>query len=309
MPDPTERLDEGRRREQGGALEGARDCFECAAAESDDPDLVAEALWRLSHVHRVQCRWDEALEAARRAAEVAAAAGLTEREAEALNAEAGVHMSRGAPDAARPLLERILGLSADARVRGVAMQNLGTIAAQAGDLDAAERHFADSHACFRSAGYVRGEAMALNNQGRAALDRGRHEDAARLLERALLLARELPDMDLIALASLNLAEAFAAAGRDLDAQDMATTALGFFATASNAWRRVECLRLIGDIHHGRGDHASAAACWEQAKALAGEIGAAGELAAIDTRLAGARGTGAPGRDEGPAIAPAPATTA
>ena len=308
MPDPTEKLDEGRRREQGGALEGARACFESAAAESDDPDLVAEALWRLAHVHRVQCRWDEALEAARRSAEVAERAGLAERQAEALNAQAAVHMSCGAPDDAAPLLERILVLSPDPRVRGVALQNLGTIAAQSGDLDAAERHFADSYACFKRVGYMRGEAMALNNQGRAALDRGRHEDAARVLEQAHFLARELPDLDLVALASLNLAEAFSAAGRDVDAQDMATTALGFFSTASNAWRRVECLRLIGDIHHGRGDRESALACWEQARALARDIGAAGELAALDRRMAGGPVAGA-GRDEGPATMPAPATRA
>ena len=303
MPDPSERLDEGRRREQGGALEGARECFEYAAAESDDPDLVAEALWRLAHVHRLQCRWDDAIDAARRSAEVAQVARLPERQSEALNAEAAVHMSRGAPDAARPLLEQTLTLTADHRMRGVALQNLGTIAAHAGDLDAAERHFADSYACFRQAGYERGEAMALNNQGRATLDRGRHEDAARLLERALLLARAIPDLDLVALASLNLAEAFAAAGRDLDAQDMATTALGFFATASNAWRRVECLRLIGDIHRDRGDRESATACWEQARALASEIGAAGELASLDARLSSA--SPRPGSDEGPAHSPAP----
>ena len=308
MPDPSQMLDEGRRREQGGALEGARACFEGAAAESEDPDLVAEALWRLAHVHRLQCRWDDALEAAGRAADVAERARLPERQAEALNAQAAVHMSCGAPEAARPLLERILALSSDPRVRGVALQNLGTIAAHSGDLDAAERHFADSYACFRAAGYVRGEAMALNNQGRAALDRGRHEDAARVLEHAYMLARDLPDLDLVALASLNLAEAFSAAGRDVDAQDMATTALGFFHTASNSWRRVECLRLIGDIHHGRGDHESAIACWEQARSLAGEIGASGELAALDRRITETRG-GAPARDEGPAKMPAPATPA
>lgn len=284
MPDSRELLDEGIRREMGGALDDARKLYERVAASAEDPRQVVESLRRLADVHRAQCRWDEALDAAQRSAVAAEEAGLRGHVAEAINAEASVHLSRSDFDAATPLFERVLALADDDRLRGIALQNLGAVAAQSGDLPGAEQHFAESYDAFRRAGYVRGEALALNNQGRAALDRGDAHAATSLLGQALGLARVVQDTDLVALASLNLAEALDAAGEPEDAEELLSSALGFFATSGNEWRRVECLRLLGDLLRKRGEHGTAVRCWQQGLDVARRIGARLEERALAERL-------------------------
>ena len=289
MPDSRELLDEGIRREMGGALDDARRMYARACDATDDPDIVAEAWRRLADVHRAQCRWDEALDAARRSAVAAEAAGLRDRVAEAINAEASVHLSRSDFAMATPLFERVLALAEDDRLRGIALQNLGAVAAQSGDLSGAERRFADSYDAFRRAGYTRGEALALNNQGRAALDRGDPLASADLLGQALALARAVQDTDLVALVSLNLAEALAEAGEAEHAEELLSGSLGFFATNGNEWRRVECLRLLGDLLQRRGEGTTAVRCWQQGLDVARRIGARLEEQALAQRLDGAGG--------------------
>ena len=284
MPDSRDLLHEGIRREMGGALDDARRMYQRALDDSDDPHVTAESLRRLADVHRAQCRWDDALEAARRSAVAAEAAGLRDRVAEAINAEASVHLSRSDFAAATPLFERVLALAEDDRLRGIALQNLGAVLAQTGDLPEAERRFAESYDAFRRAGYTRGEALALNNQGRAALDRGAPMESADLLGQALALARAVQDTDLIALVSLNLAEALAAGGELEAAEELLSSALGFFATNGNEWRRVECLRLLGDLLRRRGEDATAVRCWQQGLDVARRIGARLEERALAERL-------------------------
>ena len=284
MPDSREWLDEGIRREMGGALDDARKLYERAAGQATDADTRAESLRRLADVHRAQCRWDDAIDAARRSAEAADAAGLRDRTAEAINAEGSVHLSRSDFAAATPLFTRVLDLARDDRIRGIALQNLGSVAAQSGDLAMAEQRFSESHAAFRRAGYTRGEALARNNQGRAALDRGDALASAELLAESLSLARAVQDVDLVALVTVNLAEALAAGGETERAEDMLGSALGFFSTSGNEWRRVECLRLLGDLLQRRGEDVTARRCWEQGLEVARRIGAPLEEQALVKRL-------------------------
>ena len=284
MPDAREQLDEGLRRERGGVLDAARTAYEAAVREAGDPAELAEALRRLSGVHRAQCRWNEALHAARESARIAADAGLDDHVAEALNAEAGVHLSRSEFLEAAPLLERILLLTGNSRLRGIALQNLGSVAAQTGDLATAERRFAESQDAFRAVGYRRGEALALNNQGRAALERGDVERAAAILPEAVTLARLVEDVDLVALSSLNWAEALAALDELDRAEELISSALGFFTSSGNDWRRVECFRLLGDVLARKGDRGTALACWSQGLVLARSIGAPAEERALADRL-------------------------
>src|SRR5205823_12849946 len=126
---------------------------------------------------------------------------------EATVAEANVLMCRGEFEAATAVFESLLASAPEPRLRGVVLQNLGSMLAQRGQLGAAERSFSESYGFFRQAGYRRGEGIALNNYGRVALDRRNVTMAERLLEDALAVAREVEDNELIALATLNLAEA------------------------------------------------------------------------------------------------------
>lgn len=291
MPDSRELIDEGLRYQRNGALDRALDRFEAAAEAARAaaaPALLAEALRRAASVHRARCDWDRALDDARRSGEVAREAGLPDALAEALNAEAAVHQVRGEFAEAARLLERIISVTGDHRIRAIALQNLGTIAAQQGRLEQAERCFRDALDGYRQAGYRWGEASALSNYSATLLDRGEFAQAEPLLARAVELAREVDDQEMLAIATKNYAEALAGLADFDRAQDYASTALGYFSSAGNRWRAVECYELLGDIHARRGDPATAAECYEHGLRLAERIDAPRDRERLSARLAALR---------------------
>lgn len=285
MPEPLGDIEEGLRFEKSGMLDRALAHYE-AATTGDDPLTVTTAWRRRASVLRTRCDWEGALAAARESAAVALRYGLEDAHAEALNAEAAVFQSQGDFDAAVPLLDRILTMTKEPRIRGVALQNLGSIAAERGDYETAERRFLESYRCFRDAEYDWGQAFALNNYGRAAMDRGSLEIAERVLARAVELARSVEDLDLAALATMNLAETMLTANDLERADETASTALGYFEMAGNRWRRVECLRLLGDINRRDAEHEVATRCYQQALQLARELGVHLEITRLEERLRG-----------------------
>src|SRR5687768_8615997 len=295
MPDPLGDIEEGLRLEKFGMLDRALAHYE-AASSGDDPLTVTTAWRRRASVLRTRCDWEGALAAARESAAVAIRHGLEDAHAEALNAEAAVFQSQGDFAAARPLLERILEMTKDPRIRGVALQNLGGIAAENGDLESAERRFLESYQCFQAAEYSWGQACALNNYGRAAMDRANFEIAERVLVRAVDLAREIEDLDLAALATMNLAETMLCCGALERADEAASTALGYFDMAGNRWRRVECLRLLGDINLRDGQPEVALQCYTQGLELARELGVQLEIARLEERLSALRDVPSPETD-------------
>jgi tetratricopeptide (TPR) repeat protein len=296
MPDFLGDIEEGLRLEKFGMLDRALAHYE-AAASGDDPLTVTTAWRRRASVLRTRCDWDGALAAARESAAVAVRHGLTDAHAEALNAEAAVFQSQGDFRAARPLLERILGMTTDPRIRGVALQNLGAIAAEGGDVETAEHRFLESYRCFQAAEYLWGQAFALNNYGRAAMDRENFEIAERVLMRAVDLAREIEDLDLAAIATMNLAETMLCAGELERADEAASTALGYFDMAGNRWRRVECLRLLGDINRRDQQLETAQRCYAQGLELARELGVHLEITRLEDRLRALRDTSSGGIEE------------
>jgi tetratricopeptide (TPR) repeat protein len=283
MPEPLGDIEEGLRLEKSGMLDRALAHYE-AATENADPLTVATAWRRRASVLRTRCDWDGALAAARESAAVAVRHGLINAHAEALNAQAAVFQSQGDFASATPLLERILEMTKDPRIRGVALQNLGTVEAERGDYETAEHRFLESYRCFKAADYQWGQAFALNNYGRAAMDRENFEIAERVLTRAVELAREIEDLDLAALATMNLAETMLSANELERADEAASTALGYFEMVGNRWRRVECLRLLGDINRRDGQLEVAHRCYTQGLALARELGVQLEISRLEDRL-------------------------
>lgn len=285
MSDSADLIADGVRAERAGALDRALDAFRTVCETSSDPDLCAQAYTHEADVRRAQCDWNAATEAARRAQGIAWDADLPERYLESLNAEANILSARGRFDEARPILERVVAGTTDPRLRGIALQNLGSILAQSGQRGAAERSFAESLGNFHKAGYERGECIALNNLGRLALDHGDSARARPLLERAFRIARGLEDHDLAALAGLNLGWSLCQSG-DLDrAQDHAMEALGYFSGCENRWREIECFRLIGDINARCEDYANAERCYGIALSYAEQIDCAPEVRATRERIA------------------------
>ena len=263
----SELLAHGERAEQIGALDHAVASFS-EAARTADAAVAAEALARLSDALRSRAEWDEALDTAREAQRIARVAGSDSLLAHALIAEGNVFMCRGEFPEATVLFERALAVADDPKMRGLAMQNIGSTLAQQGQFGAAERAYSESFGNFQRAGYRRGEATALNNLGRAALDRGDVGRAEEVLTDALESAREVGHGELIALATLNLAEAKARTGKLVQSHELASIALGHFTAAENRWREVECLRLIGTIDEQTGHIEAAAAAFARGLELA-----------------------------------------
>ena len=287
MPETNELIDEGLAAERLGMLDRAESCF-CLAAECEDPAVQAVALTKLADVRRARAEWDAALDYARRAQSIARDIHDPLLVDEARIAEANVLMCRGDFVAATSAFESLLASATDPRLRGVILQNLGSILAQKGQLGAAERSFSESYGFFRQAGYRRGEAIALNNYGRAALDRKNAELAEGLLGDALEIAREVEDGDLVALTTLNLAEALGQRGEAKRARDLASAAFGHFDSCRNRWRQVECLRLLGALHEKESCFEDAERCYERGLELAEEIDAQGEMVAVRDGLARVR---------------------
>src|SRR5207248_11752468 len=147
----------------------------------------------LAGVHRSRSEWDIALGLARQAQQVARTIHNAAILDEAIVAEANVLMCRGDFDAATAVFQSLLSSTSDPRLRGVVLQNLGSILAQKGQLRAAERSFSESYGFFRQAGYRRGEAIALNNYGRVALDRRNLDLGERSLDEHLGAAGDADD--------------------------------------------------------------------------------------------------------------------
>jgi tetratricopeptide (TPR) repeat protein len=294
MPDAADLLENGRHFEGAGVLDRALECYVQAAAGTADPALAGEALTHQSRIHRCQSEWEPALTTARRAQNLAREAKLDWLLTEAAVAEANVLMCTGEFHPALQLYEQALATTQDPRIRGIALQNIGSIKAQQGNLGAAERSFAESFGCFRRAGYGLGEATALNNQGRVALDRGNAALAEQVLEQAIIAARAVGYTELIAIATVNVAEALLARGELARAEEKVSTALGYFAASGNRWREIECLRLIGTINERLGCLADAVRCYERGLRLAGELGAQNDERILQdclSRLEAGRGGG------------------
>ena len=284
-----ELIERARRLEQGGALDRALEGYRSAARIASDPATESVALCGAARVLRAACQWDDAITAARQSGEAARRAERADLVADALNAEATVHHQRGDADLARELYERILSTSEDQRRRGVALQNLGSLAAAGGEPATAERRFLESYRCFRAAEYTFGEVFALNNYACAALDQGNAEIAAAMLEEALDRARDAQDLELVAIATKNHAQALGALGLRSEALDAASTALGHFATVGDAVRQVECFELMGDLNAAEGgDAETALVCFRRGAALAREIGAEGHVTRLCDRIVAAQ---------------------
>lgn len=279
-------LADGIRYERGGAVHRARECFETVARAAEQaPAEAAEAWWRLANLHRLHSSWDDALAAARTAGDLARAHGLSNTEADALNIEGAVWSMRGDFGRAKVLYARMLDLASTQATRAKALQNLGTVAAEEGDLDEGERLFSESREAYRAASDARGEANSLLNIGLLQLNRGLPDVAARTLEMAVAAARQAGDLEMHAVALLNHGMALCALGKDGEAEGRITTAYGQFTIADTPVQRVLCLMQLATLALNRGEQGAARVCLSHARDVATTAELPRELRMIDTQLA------------------------
>lgn len=262
-------LEEGVRYERGGLSARAVSCFEDVTQQwREDPASAAEAWWRLANQHRLQSRWFEALEAARAGATLARQHGLRNHEADALNIEGAVWMTRGDYVTARPLFERTLELAETPTTRAKALQNLGGIAGEERRFDEAECLFQQSRMEYSAARDARGEAVSLLNMGRLQMERGNVADARTTLEHAVYAARLTGDLEMHAAALLNLGIVLSELQNVAEAEERITTAYGQFTIADIPVQRVRCLMQLARMAVLRNEPATAKICLTHARDVA-----------------------------------------
>jgi tetratricopeptide (TPR) repeat protein len=278
-------LEEGVRYERGGLSARAVTCFEDVTQQwREDPASAAEAWWRLANQHRLQSRWFEALEAARAGATLARQHDLRNHEADALNIEGAVWMTRGDYATARPLFERTLELAETSNTRAKALQNLGGIAGEERRFEEAERLFEQSRMEYAAARDARGEAVSLLNMGRLQLERGSIEDARSTLESAVYSARLTGDLEMHAAALLNLGMALSELESISDAEERITTAYGQFTIADIPVQRVRCLMQLARLAVLRNEPTTAKICLTHARDVAATAQLPRELRLIVDQL-------------------------
>lgn len=281
MTDVRAHIEEGLRYQKLGMLDRALREYERTIEASNDPVLRCEGLCRQAHVFRAWCQWDRAIETARRGVDLARTSGLPQQEAEALNAEAIVYVELARFDEAVVLFERILALDIDQRMRGIAFGNLGSIAAQRGNLERAEQYYRSAIRHFGVASYEWGQAFCLANFSAVLLDGGRLKEAEVVGGQAVRAAKKVGDLELAGIASLNLAEALAAQRVLERAEELASEALGYFVLEESELRRAQCLRVLGDIKLLKAEHDEARMLYEQAEGLARRVGADREIGRLE----------------------------
>lgn len=245
--DPYDELDAAVIHEREGKIDDALAHYRTAESLAGaDPWLLSEVLRRQAYLHHARSAWETSLDFARRAASTAENVQLRDQQAEALITVAWVHVARGAYEDAVPELEKVASLTEDHRITGLALHNLGAIAAERGNWELSRAHFMESVKRFQAAGYQRGVAFAHNNYGRAALDHGNYVLAVDLLQQAVTSAQKAANPDLLALATMNVAEALAGTGELSRAETMGrwrSTTSPLRATAGGAWSASGCLAI------------------------------------------------------------------
>jgi tetratricopeptide (TPR) repeat protein len=259
---------------RGGVLDQSLACASIVAERSPVVETRCEALRLRSNALRLQGDWEGALESARKEGALAEEAGLADRRAEALNAESAVYLARGEFGIAKPLLERALKVAMSPRLLGVLWQNVGLLHASLQEFSQAEEALHRSRRYFDQAGDAWGSACTLINQGCVRLDQDDHEGATEVFAAAITAARAANDLDLVAGAMMNQARAFFRLGRFDEAEFHASSAAGFFISSKMSLRYAECLMVLGDVEHARGEVDIARRCWrrglETAEALAAQ---------------------------------------
>ena len=257
-------VEEGLALHERGLGEEALALFERALlGQRRVPAAIASRACRgAARVHIRAGRWREAAYHIRRARTLALESGEADLVAEALNGQGMLHHTRGRLERAAHFYRRGLEHAVAPKVRGMVLQNLGTIAASGRRFGEADDFFGDSEVNFRAAGYSRGLAIAANNRAAIALDTGAFGNARERAEGAVEAARAVGDSELLSIALVNLADALYHLGRVAESEGAVAEAFGHLTMQSNPWRRAQCLQIMGNVRRDLGYPREARRCYE-----------------------------------------------
>ncbi|MFH8366130.1 BTAD domain-containing putative transcriptional regulator [Streptomyces sp. NPDC018031] len=247
-----------------------------AAHAADDARAEGRARMRLTHVHMMASRFEQADEEARRAMLLALAAEDPVPACEAPN-ERGIialYQKRYA-DAEEYLAQALEAFRADDNLPGIAsvLCNTSRTHAATGRHDSAIRLAAEGTEIYQSLGLAMRVANGRFALGLALHFAGRHADALVQLTEALALFRDNRQRLWEGSTHARLAEVHLAAGRPAEAATHAEQALAL-RFVDGEWRRGIVLTVLGKSLDTIGQPDRARACWHEALTIHQRLGAA-----------------------------------
>ncbi len=198
-PSVQDAMAEGTRAFRGGRFEEASQRWAEAShlsSEAGDDTTRGDALRALGQSQQAQGRYAESVETLRTALRLTEESGDRARLASTLGSLGNAYLALGEPEAAEQLLTRGIILAketGDTALTCGILNNLGNHHASRLHFKQALETYLESAQLAAAAGNPLLEAQALSNAARAALEAGRSERAAELLDRASERAHSLPN--------------------------------------------------------------------------------------------------------------------
>ncbi len=235
---------------QGGDAELRGDLVDALAAyatavSDPDPQVVAEATFRLGRVAWRQARYDDALHYYARAAALAAQIGDADVRASAANGMGAVYCERGDYTVARATYRGALELAPSDALRAKVLLNLGVIANIQGEWEEALELYRQAAQMFERAEDEPGLALALHNTGMLQADRQEWDAADESFTRCLETCQRTGDRQTTANVLLNRAELLCGRSDATGALESCERAMELFLELGDAVGRAEALRWMG----------------------------------------------------------------
>jgi putative nucleotidyltransferase with HDIG domain len=247
-------LDRATAEERTGAWDAAVDTLAEGyrnAVKGGDVHALMEVVVRLGHSLRQGTQRDRAAEMLDLALELGEANARPDIAGRALNGLGALAQEAGDLDAAEGFYLRAnaLGERAGDRVlTGETEQNLGTIANIRGNLTEALARYERALAALAHAQSPRGHISSLNNLGMLHVDLGRLDDADHFFLRALDLAIEVGDVVRAGVVHINRAELFLVRGELEWARACCDEGFEIFSRLEDPQRKAEALKFYGVIY-------------------------------------------------------------
>ncbi|HEU5220003.1 MAG TPA: tetratricopeptide repeat protein [Gemmatimonadales bacterium] len=269
-----ELLRTAREHDRAGRLDHALADYDAAiqlSEKSGERTILIESLRRLGVLHHRRNSRDVAAELCRRSHSTADGAGDRREAGEALNVLGRFDLEAGEMQAAARHFERALALAGKQDdLRGRIEQNLGVMATMLGDREAAQAHFTRALQALEASESHLDCGLTWHDLGRLALAAGDIEPAVSHLARSADIAKSLGDIHLEGLCHLSQAELLHGQAQLAAAKTSVLRALEIFELLDIPLDRSAAHRVLGMVYRDTGKHREAAHQFRRAVQLAEE---------------------------------------
>jgi len=267
-----EQLAAGERAETAGDFLAAAAAYRAVTTVADE-SLAAEAHFRLGRVSWRQGRFTAALAAFEDSRALAARMDDSELVARVDNGIGAVHYALGDYSAARQSYSAALEGTRELGMHGKIVMNLGVIENIQGNLEEARRQYELARLLFEESGDDESAMLAMHNRGMVDADLRRWDEADDAFLRALALAMQHGNREMVARSLVNRSEVLIERAALDDAIAHCDRALTIYQDVSDEVGRGEALRWRSRARRAAGRYEAAEADATEALLIAIRCGA------------------------------------